>query len=106
MILAETMRPAKRQSPSSPMQREDFVGIFEEMGGRPVIINRGDPPLHEFLPKAEDLRVDIGRMLDEGASGKAMEAATKMSRQLKMCTSRIRCSVCAGVVSASTSPAS
>jgi pyruvate,orthophosphate dikinase len=33
-----------------PMQREDFVGIFREMGERPVTIRLLDPPLHEFLP--------------------------------------------------------
>jgi pyruvate,orthophosphate dikinase len=33
-----------------PMQRDDFRGIFEEMGERPVTIRTLDPPLHEFLP--------------------------------------------------------
>jgi pyruvate,orthophosphate dikinase len=37
-----------------PMQREDFVGIFREMGERPVTIRLLDPPLHEFLPHEED----------------------------------------------------
>ncbi|MCA1581773.1 MAG: pyruvate, phosphate dikinase [Acidobacteria bacterium] len=37
-----------------PMQREDFLGIFREMGGRPVTIRLLDPPLHEFLPKEEE----------------------------------------------------
>lgn len=36
-----------------PMQREDFIGIFKEMGQRPVVIRLLDPPLHEFLPKEE-----------------------------------------------------
>src|SRR5262249_42120467 len=36
-----------------PMQREDFVGIFREMGERPVTIRLLDPPLHEFLPNEE-----------------------------------------------------
>jgi pyruvate,orthophosphate dikinase len=34
-----------------PMQREDFVGIFRAMAGRPVVIRTLDPPLHEFLPR-------------------------------------------------------
>jgi pyruvate,orthophosphate dikinase len=34
-----------------PMQREDFVGVFRVMSGRPVTIRLLDPPLHEFLPK-------------------------------------------------------
>ena len=37
-----------------PMQREDFLGIFREMAGRPVTIRLLDPPLHEFLPREED----------------------------------------------------
>jgi len=33
-----------------PMQRNDFLGIFRVMGGKPVTIRTLDPPLHEFLP--------------------------------------------------------
>ncbi|MBE0449787.1 MAG: pyruvate, phosphate dikinase [Clostridia bacterium] len=40
-----------------PFQREDFIGIFREMGERPVTIRLLDPPLHEFLPhKEEDMK--------------------------------------------------
>ena len=42
-----------------PMQRRDFAGLFEAMNGLPVVIRTLDPPLHEFLPKREDLMVDI-----------------------------------------------
>jgi pyruvate, orthophosphate dikinase len=37
-----------------PMQRADFVELFEIMGGRPVTIRLLDPPLHEFLPHGEE----------------------------------------------------
>ncbi len=37
-----------------PMQREDFVELFEIMGGLPVTIRLLDPPLHEFLPHSEE----------------------------------------------------
>lgn len=37
-----------------PMQREDFIGLFEVMDGLPVIIRTLDPPLHEFLPKDDE----------------------------------------------------
>lgn len=37
------------------MQREDFYGILKAMDGLPVVIRLLDPPLHEFLPKWEDL---------------------------------------------------
>jgi pyruvate,orthophosphate dikinase len=37
-----------------PMQRADFVELFEIMGSRPVTIRLLDPPLHEFLPHGEE----------------------------------------------------
>ena len=45
-----------------PLQRSDFRGLFEAMNGYPVTIRTLDPPLHEFLPKREDLMVDIVRL--------------------------------------------
>jgi len=37
-----------------PMQRADFVELFEIMAGRPVTIRLLDPPLHEFLPHGKE----------------------------------------------------
>lgn len=37
-----------------PMQREDFIGLYEAMGDRPVTIRFLDPPLHEFVPHKDD----------------------------------------------------
>ncbi|MEI9804000.1 MAG: pyruvate, phosphate dikinase [Pseudolabrys sp.] len=37
-----------------PMQRNDFVELFETMAGRPVTIRLLDPPLHEFLPHGDE----------------------------------------------------
>jgi len=54
-----------------PMQREDFAGLFEAMDGLPVIIRTLDPPLHEFLPKREDLMVEIAKL--PNASPEQME---------------------------------
>ena len=45
-----------------PMQRKDFAGLFTAMDGFPVVIRTLDPPLHEFLPKREDLMVDLARL--------------------------------------------
>ena len=42
-----------------PMQRKDFEGVFKAMDGLPVTIRTLDPPLHEFLPRREELMVDI-----------------------------------------------
>jgi len=56
MILAESEE--ERRTPLAKLlefQREDFKGIFKEMTGLPVTIRLLDPPLHEFLPKKEEL---------------------------------------------------
>jgi pyruvate,orthophosphate dikinase len=45
-----------------PMQRADFAGLFKEMDGFPVVIRTLDPPLHEFLPKRENLMVDLAKL--------------------------------------------
>jgi pyruvate,orthophosphate dikinase len=45
-----------------PLQRSDFVGIFREMAGLPVTIRLLDPPLHEFLPNAEELLSDLSEL--------------------------------------------
>ncbi len=42
-----------------PMQRYDFEGLFRAMDGYPVIIRLLDPPLHEFLPSASELMIDL-----------------------------------------------
>ncbi len=52
MILAETAEGRKKAlTKILPMQRGDFVGLFREMGDRPVTIRLLGPPLHEFLPR-------------------------------------------------------
>ena len=45
-----------------PMQRKDFFGLFKAMNGLPVTIRTLDPPLHEFLPKREQLMVEIATL--------------------------------------------
>ncbi len=55
MILADT-EAGRRAALAKllPMQRSDFVELFEIMRGLPVTIRLLDPPLHEFLPKTEE----------------------------------------------------
>ena len=53
-----------------PMQRKDFAGLFEAMDGFPVVIRTLDPPLHEFLPKRENLMVDLARLPHAGSKMK------------------------------------
>ncbi len=52
-----------------PMQRGDFIGIYEALEERPVTIRLLDPPLHEFLPNTEqDIRIlsnEIGLTFEE-----------------------------------------
>jgi pyruvate,orthophosphate dikinase len=46
-----------------PYQRQDFIGIFEAMAGRPVTIRLVDPPLHEFVPHAEDKQRELAEQI-------------------------------------------
>src|SRR5579871_4864047 len=63
MILAEDPKTrTKALQKLLPMQRKDFAGLFEAMNGYPVIIRTLDPPLHEFLPKRENLMVDLAKL--------------------------------------------
>jgi pyruvate,orthophosphate dikinase len=45
-----------------PMQREDFKELYREMKGYPVTIRLLDPPLNEFLPKREELLVEVTKL--------------------------------------------
>jgi pyruvate,orthophosphate dikinase len=53
-----------------PMQRSDFIGVFRAMDGLPVTIRTLDPPLHEFLPRREELMVDIAILPHAGMKEK------------------------------------
>ncbi len=80
MILAAT-EEARRDALSHllPMQREDFVGIFEVMRERPVTIRLLDPPLHEFLPKTTEDMEQVARVL--GMSFDAIRHATEATEE-------------------------
>jgi pyruvate,orthophosphate dikinase len=63
MIMARTEADRREKLAALlPMQREDFIGLFETMGELPVTIRLLDPPLHEFLPPREELLVDIAKL--------------------------------------------
>ena len=64
-----------------PFQREDFVGILEAMEGYPVTIRLLDPPLHEFLPKLEDLLVETTQL--RASKGTAAPEYREKARLLK-----------------------
>jgi pyruvate, orthophosphate dikinase len=62
MIMAETEEERRLALDELlPLQQEDFEGLFEAMAGRTVTIRLLDPPLHEFLPSAEEVAQDVER---------------------------------------------
>ena len=60
-----------------PYQKEDFIGIYEAMGERPVTIRLLDPPLHEFMPSADEDFEEIAKIL-----GKTVEELKIKARGL------------------------
>jgi pyruvate, orthophosphate dikinase len=73
MILADDEK-ARRSAIAKllPMQRADFVELFEIMGGLPVTIRLLDPPLHEFLPHGEQEIAEVAAAM--GADKKKLAA--------------------------------
>ncbi|MDW8799803.1 pyruvate, phosphate dikinase [Clostridium sp. A1-XYC3] len=70
MILSKTEEQRRKALDKLlPMQKEDFIGIYEAMENRPVTIRLLDPPLHEFLPQADkdvrDLAKEMGLSFGE-----------------------------------------
>jgi pyruvate,orthophosphate dikinase len=59
------------------MQRKDFAGLFREMHGNPVTIRTLDPPLHEFLPKREELMVELATLQAKHPKKNARKIAKK-----------------------------
>ena len=80
MILAAT-EEARRDALSHllPMQREDFIAIFEVMRERPVTIRLLDPPLHEFLPKTREDMEQVAKVL--GVSFETVRHATEATEE-------------------------
>jgi pyruvate,orthophosphate dikinase len=63
MILARDEKSRRKAlAKLLPMQRKDFAGLFTAMNGFPVLIRTLDPPLHEFLPKREQLMVELAKL--------------------------------------------
>ena len=83
MILA-TDEKARRKALRKllPMQRKDFAALFKVMDGYPVIIRTLDPPLHEFLPKREDLMVELAEL-------RALKKNKKHQKEIETLLSRV-----------------
>jgi pyruvate,orthophosphate dikinase len=71
-----------------PLQRGDFIEIFQAMDGLPVTIRLLDPPLHEFLPPLEELAVRVAvaeaRGEDPGRDRTLLAAVRRMHEQNPM----------------------
>ena len=65
MIVSETVEQREKALEKLlPMQRGDFEGLYEAMQGMPVTIRFLDPPLHEFLPTAEEDIVALAKEMN------------------------------------------
>ena len=68
-----TKRFRKSLEDLKKFQIDDFAGILEAMGERPVIIRLLDAPLHEFLPRHDQLVRELAELRATGASGSELE---------------------------------
>lgn len=87
MIFADT--PKERAAALTrllPMQREDFIQLFDIMQGLPVCIRLFDPPLHEFLPHGREGLRDLAEALDRPLSDvtRRAEALSEVNPMLGM----------------------
>src|SRR5438067_5957927 len=84
MILAENEADRRKAlNELLPLQRDDFYGVFKAMHGNPVTIRTIDPPLHEFLPKREELMVDIARLEAQSKGGKELEEKRRLLHRVE-----------------------
>ena len=85
MILAKTTEERKKAlNKLLPLQEKDFEGLFKVMEGYPVTIRLLDPPLHEFLPKREELMVEIALLKkNKKASSRELKAKEKLLARIE-----------------------
>ena len=84
MILADNERDRRKALDELlPLQRGDFYGVFKAMHGTPVTIRTIDPPLHEFLPKREELMVEIATMEAKGEKGRELDERRALLRRVE-----------------------
>src|SRR6185503_5298743 len=84
MILADNEADRRKALDQlMPLQRDDFYGVFKGMHGEPVTIRTIDPPLHEFLPKREELMVEIARLEERGKKGKELDEKRRLLERVE-----------------------
>jgi pyruvate,orthophosphate dikinase len=65
-----------------PLQKEDFKEIFRNMHDLPVTIRLLDLPLHEFLPKYEELVVDVASLKATGTNPDLLDSKERMLKKV------------------------
>lgn len=84
MILADTHEDRREAlSRLLPIQQADFYGIFKAMAGLPVTVRLLDPPLHEFLPSAEKLAVEVALMEAGQGDASKLNQTRALLRQVR-----------------------
>jgi len=84
MILAENEEERRKAlAKLLPMQQGDFYEMFKAMEGLPVTIRLLDPPLHEFLPKYEELLVEITRLEITGENKEELTEKKKLFHKVE-----------------------
>jgi pyruvate,orthophosphate dikinase len=84
MILADNESDRRKAlNELLPLQRADFYGVFKGMHGTPVTIRTIDPPLHEFLPKREELMVELAKMEVQGRKDEEYANKQKLLRRVE-----------------------
>ena len=83
MILATTeAERAGALEKLRPLQKEDFKEIFRNMHDLPVTIRLLDLPLHEFLPKYEELVAEVSSLRATGTNADLLESEERMLRKV------------------------
>jgi pyruvate,orthophosphate dikinase len=84
MILSNT-EPERREHLNKllPFQRADFEGLFRAMDGLAVTIRLLDPPLHEFLPKREELMVEIAVLRAKNGNAREIEEKERLLQRVE-----------------------
>lgn len=84
MILAESLEERKKALEKLlPLQEDDFYGILKAMEGFPVTIRLLDPPLHEFLPDAEELLIEILELKHKNGDKDLIKEKESLLRKVK-----------------------
>jgi pyruvate,orthophosphate dikinase len=84
MILSETEEDRRKAlSKLLPFQKKDFYGLFKAMKGHPVNIRMLDPPLHEFLPRKEDLMVELAVLNASKGKKEKIKEVEKLLERVK-----------------------